>query len=125
MGQILNELNAIVRAKDKVVANVANGLYRELKKITPTGNPSLWINPDAAPEGYEGGTLKHAWQIEQVSNDKWILFNDMPYAELRTRPTVQDITTKAVLQGSKQNELGIDPFIEKWNDKLKADLRKI
>ena len=124
MGAIINELNAIVRAKDKVVANVARGLFRDLVRLAPVGNKRLWLNPNSAPKGYQGGTLKSAWNIEKVSNDKWIIFNDTPYAELRTRPLIID-SNGAVLQGSKQNELGIDPIIEKWNNKLQDDLRKI
>ena len=124
MGDIINELNAIVRAKDKVVANVARGLFRDLVRLAPVGNKRLWLNPNSAPKGYQGGTLKSAWNIEKVSNDKWIIFNDTPYAELRTRPLIID-SNGAVLQGSKQNELGIDPIIEKWNNKLQDDLRKI
>ena len=31
---------------------------------TPVGNPSLWQNPEGAPEGYTGGHARRNWLVE-------------------------------------------------------------
>jgi hypothetical protein len=47
--------NAIVR---KIVIDLGTSLVLK----TPVGNPTLWQNPEGAPEGYAGGAARANWQ---------------------------------------------------------------
>jgi len=60
------ELNTAYQKKvigllDAVVRRTALAVDRELVLETPVGNPSLWRNPDAAPDGYVGGRARSNW----------------------------------------------------------------
>lgn len=52
-------------ATDAVVRKVTFDLFADVVRRTPVGNPSLWKNPDSAPDGYVGGRLKANWQASQ------------------------------------------------------------
>lgn len=47
--------NAIVR---RIVVDLGTSLVMK----TPVGEPSLWGNPESAPEGYAGGAARANWQ---------------------------------------------------------------
>lgn len=41
----------------------AFAILRNLIFGSPVGNPTLWQNPDAAPEGYVGGHFRRNWVV--------------------------------------------------------------
>ena len=61
------------------VREVAFTALTILQERSPVGNPSLWQNPNSAPNGYVGGTFRRSWEIQQ-EGDEWVVFNDQPYA---------------------------------------------
>lgn len=138
MGAILNELNDIIREKDRVVATVATDLYNDLVEATPTGNPSLWkttpLNPKryrtrdgkrklAKPVGYVGGYLKGGWELKETK-DGWIIDNPVEYAEIRLLPLLLN-GDGGVIQGSKQFPAGIEQIISKYERILQQKLKAI
>ena len=60
--------------------DVATDFHADIISNTVVGNPSRWKNPNSAPRGYVGGTLKSSWQIEK-RGDNWVVFSNEPYAE--------------------------------------------
>ncbi|MFZ3286545.1 MAG: hypothetical protein WA191_06810 [Telluria sp.] len=42
-------------------------ILKRLIEKSPVGDPSMWQNPDMAPEGYVGGRFKNNWNV-QVSD---------------------------------------------------------
>jgi hypothetical protein len=58
--RIIGELRDAV-AEEKRLSAIA--ILRAIVLATPVGNPSLWLNPDAAPPGYVGGTARANWQV--------------------------------------------------------------
>lgn len=49
---------------EKEVRVTALQVYRNIVLGTPVGNPALWKNPEAAPEGYIGGSARQSWNID-------------------------------------------------------------
>lgn len=61
-----NEIDAVYNKKvigllNQVVQRTALSIDRDLVLETPVGNPDLWQNPEAAPEGYTGGRARANW----------------------------------------------------------------
>lgn len=50
----------------KVVMDVGAALVMK----SPVGNPTLWLNPSAAPAGYVGGRFRANWQYGYGSPDR-------------------------------------------------------
>jgi len=117
------ELDLILKKQNIITATVATDLLGELKRATPVGNPSLWEDPDAAPDGYTGGQLRRNWTIAKNGNI-WEINNNMQYAEHRLQPAY--VNEKGVLiSGSFQFPAGVQPIIDKYDRKLQSDLNKI
>lgn len=51
----------VVKLHHQVVQKTALEIDRALVLETPVGNPDLWQNPDAAPDGYSGGRARSNW----------------------------------------------------------------
>ena len=62
------------------IRDVAFTAFTLLQQASPVGNPSLWRNPNSAPDGYVGGTFRRSWEIAQ-EGDEWVVFNNQPYAQ--------------------------------------------
>lgn len=113
------ELKQIISKQEQVVAKIAADLYRELIKVTPVGDPSLWKNPNSAPAGYVGGNLRSSWTLEK-QGDTWVINNPTEYAEIRLSPYANNGQI-----GSKQMPAGIYPIIQKYEKRLQSELRTI
>lgn len=72
MGEIRTEVDADVRA----TALYALGRFQSL---TPVGNPSTWKNPNSAPKGYVGGSLKKDFSLDKTK-DGYFVGTPLPYA---------------------------------------------
>lgn len=48
----------------KEVKITAFQVFKNVVQNTPVGNPDLWKNPEAAPEGYVGGSARQSWNID-------------------------------------------------------------
>lgn len=42
---------------------IALGLFRNIVRISPVGNPDRWKDPSSAPPGYVGGRFRGNWQV--------------------------------------------------------------
>lgn len=51
----------VLKALETVVKRTALSVDRNLVLKTPVGNPDLWQNPNAAPDGYTGGRARANW----------------------------------------------------------------
>jgi len=61
------------RRINNVVKSVVADIGERLVEKSPVGNPSLWQNPLAAPEGYVGGAFRANWQHGVNSYPKTII----------------------------------------------------
>lgn len=50
------------RKNNAIVRRIVVSLGESLVIKTPVGEPSLWRNPESAPEGYVGGAARANWQ---------------------------------------------------------------
>ena len=105
MGLLTDELDAIVKKQEKVVAGVVADLFAELVKRTPV----------------DTGQLRQAWSIER-NGDSWIISNGLEYASIifDGRKVVN-----GKLQGSTQLSQGIQPILDNFNRTLEIELRRI
>lgn len=118
------ELNAIMKKQEIVTATIAVDLMGELTNASPVGNPSLWEDPDSAPDGYTGGQLRRSWTIAKTNKYTWEINNNMQYAEHRLQPAY--VNDKGVLiSGSFQFPAGIQHIIDRYDRKLQSQLNKI
>ena len=105
MASISEELDIIVRKKNKVVSKVAQSLLSELIHVTPV----------------DTGALKGAWYIEKTP-DGWRLSNNMNYASIL-------FDGRRIVSGKEQGSLqlpgGINPVLAKYNIIMQQELNKI
>lgn len=48
---------------DQVVRKTMFDLTKSIVERSPVGNPEMWADPDAKPEGYAGGHFRANWQL--------------------------------------------------------------
>jgi len=51
-----------IRKNNAIVRKIVIDLGTSLVLKTPVGNPTLWKNPEGAPDGYAGGAARANWQ---------------------------------------------------------------
>lgn len=108
MGAILNDLNQIIRQKDKVVSTVALDLYNELVNATPV----------------QTGYLRGGWELKEFQDGTIIIDNPVEYAEIRLLPLITD-DNGSIIQGSKQFSAGIEGILDKYERILQQKLKAI
>lgn len=77
---ILGLANEIRAAFDQELQALALYALGRFQTISPVGNPSLWKNPNAAPKGYVGGSLRQSFTMEKKPFG-WSVFTTLPYGE--------------------------------------------
>jgi len=70
----------IRKTYDEDVKKLAFYALKRLKDETPVGNPDTWKNPNSAPRGYRGGTLKKSFNLDRTK-DGYLIGSDIIYAE--------------------------------------------
>ncbi|AUR86101.1 neck protein [Vibrio phage 1.082.O._10N.261.49.E4] len=103
------EADNVIKAQREIHSVIAIELFSGVITSSPVGNPSLWKNPNSAPDGYTGGSFRSNWYltetVESVKyssgrnadesslisgitkritgkySSKWILTNNAPYGE--------------------------------------------
>src|ERR1035437_767999 len=67
MGNFELDINKFIKKcgdnADKVVRKTMFDLTKSIVERSPVGNPEMWANPDAKPEGYAGGHFRANWQL--------------------------------------------------------------
>lgn len=61
----------------KMAKNLAARLLRRVKQRTPTGNTPDWVDADIQEEywtGYQGGTLRNSWKIENTVTKNGVVY---------------------------------------------------
>lgn len=96
------ELKAMIKKRDKVVAEMATNLLAELTSRTPV----------------DTGILKASWELTKVG-DGWLLSNNMDYASYIFNG-IRVIESKQV--GSKQLPDGVFPILQLFNRELQRRL---
>lgn len=71
VSSILTSIDAQIERVATYATNTVNGLYGELVKNTPVGNPDLWLS-NYHPPGYVGGTARANWRIVETPDDEVI-----------------------------------------------------
>lgn len=98
-----------IKAQREIVKVISIELFSGVITSSPVGNPALWKNPQAAGDGYTGGSFRSNWyltktvesvkydvdrnisegeavsdiakRIQGSESDSWILSNNAPYAQ--------------------------------------------
>ena len=115
-------LDHLERMQEVVLAETVADLYSELVTVTPVGDASQW-NTKYPPKGYIGGSLRAAWKLTRLANNRWKLSNNMEYASIifdGRKPG-----SGGWLQGSKQLPAGVDPILLKYNLLLTQRLNRL
>ena len=69
----------IVKEFEQDSQSLAFYALKRFQDDTPVGLPSLWKNPNSAPKGYVGGSLRQSFTIDRVDNG-WNVYSQLPYA---------------------------------------------
>lgn len=80
--QMDKNVKAVLKNINVIQKEAIYELKDRVEKRTPIGRPELWKYP--APPGYDPGTLRASWGIEEKGsgvNGEFVLFNDQPYAQ--------------------------------------------